>query len=125
MIAGKALTVVVVKVNPEKEEGFNHFYHNEHIPEFLHSFPEILRAKRYVCTSQNIAVSEHPEGVMNLGKHYLTVYEFPSEEVQHQVFERVQVPGRKEREAWDKMASECLTFLSRNFYTEIYSRTKK
>jgi hypothetical protein len=79
-MAKKALTVVVVKVKPENEEEFNHFYHTEHIPEFLYSFPEILQAKRYVCTSQNISMPEHLEGLVNLGKHYLTVYEFASEE---------------------------------------------
>jgi len=121
-MTAKALTVVVVKVKPEKEEEFNHFYHNEHVPEFLHSFPEILQAKRYVCTSQSVAMPEQPESLINLGKHYLTVYEFSSEEVQRQVFERVQIPGRKERETWDKMAGQCLTFLSRNLYTEIFSK---
>jgi hypothetical protein len=66
---GKYLFVVMLDVEPDKEEEFNELYNNEHIP-FLLEVPGVLSAARY----ENV---EGDEGVPK----YLAIYEIESPDV--------------------------------------------
>ena len=66
---GKYLFVVMLDVEPDKEEEFNELYDKEHIP-FLLEVPGVLSATRY----------ENVEGSEGVPK-YLAVYEIESPDV--------------------------------------------
>ena len=66
---GQYLFVVMLDVEPDKEEEFNELYNNEHIP-FLLEVPGVLSAARY----ENV---EGDEGVPK----YLAIYEIESPDV--------------------------------------------
>ena len=66
---GQYLFVVMLDVEPDKEEEFNELYNNEHIPLLL-EVPGVLSAARY----------ENVEGAEGVPK-YLAIYEIESPDV--------------------------------------------
>lgn len=47
MLDKKGLFVVMAKVAPEKEEAFNRWYNEDHMPKALERFPGVLSGRRY------------------------------------------------------------------------------
>ncbi len=43
----KGMLIIMAKVIPEKEEAFNRWYNEEHLPRVLDRLPGILSARRY------------------------------------------------------------------------------
>ncbi len=48
-MAAKAILVISLDIDPEKEEAFNHWYNTKHIPEMLR-VPGVISAHRYRAT---------------------------------------------------------------------------
>ncbi len=46
-MAGRGLFIVMAAMAPEKEEAFNRWYNEEHLPRTLEMLPGILSGKRY------------------------------------------------------------------------------
>lgn len=65
----RGLMLNMATVDPEHEEEFNRWYHEEHIPDVLKRFPEIKKVRRYRASD-----GQEPR--------YLVVYEYdaPDEE---------------------------------------------
>jgi hypothetical protein len=67
-MAGKGLFIVVASIAPEKEEAFNRWYNEDHLPKALERLPGIISGRRY-------KIMEGAEGYK-----YMAVYEFESYE---------------------------------------------
>lgn len=61
--APRGLMINFATVEPEHEEEFNRWYHQEHIPDVLKRFPQITSARRYRATD-----GQEPR--------YLMIYEY-------------------------------------------------
>lgn len=59
----RGLMLNLASVDPQFEDEFNRWYHQEHIPDVKQRFPEITRVRRYRATD-----GEEPK--------YLVVYEY-------------------------------------------------
>ncbi len=46
-MAGKGLFIVMASCPPEKEEAFNRWYNEEHVPKVLERVPGVLSGRRY------------------------------------------------------------------------------
>lgn len=60
------LLVTTNPVSPDKEQEFNTWYNETHIPEIVERIPGITGARRYEAASSNAAVPDH---------RYLAIYE--------------------------------------------------
>ena len=64
----KALFIVMAKMTPDKEEAFNKWYNEEHLPRVLERHPGVLTGRRYKII----------EGIDEY--QYMAVYEYESYE---------------------------------------------
>ena len=67
-MANKGLFMVMAKVPPGKEEAYNRWYNEDHMPKALERFPGVLSGRRYKIT----------EG--GEGYNYLAIYEYETYE---------------------------------------------
>ena len=46
-MAGRGLIIIMAPMAPEKEEAFNRWYNEDHLPKVLERFPGVLSGRRY------------------------------------------------------------------------------
>jgi hypothetical protein len=97
----KYLYVVMMDVEPDKEEVFNKVYDEEHIP-VLTKVPGVISAARYKTSDQGVA-------------HYLAIYELESPDVpDSKAFRKASDSGE-----WPTMVRPYCKNRSRIIYTQI------
>lgn len=119
-MSNKALVIVGLSVNTEREAEFNQFYHHQYIPNIMRVIPELKLARRY---------QEHNvEGSLRYyNKKYLTIYECASEAMAQKALEAIKNrPGReKERVQWNEFQASSLYHLeSACIYTQTYAHRR-
>jgi antibiotic biosynthesis monooxygenase (ABM) superfamily enzyme len=67
-MAQKGVFIVMAKVPPEKEDAYNRWYNEEHMPKALNRFPGVLGGRRYKITDGGD------------GYNYIALYEYESYE---------------------------------------------
>ncbi len=65
-MAKKGLFIVMAKVPPEKEDAYNRWYNEDHMPKALERFPGVISGRRYKITDGGD------------GYNYLAIYEYES-----------------------------------------------
>ena len=80
-MAGRGLFIVMAAVAPEKEEAFNRWYNEEHLPKTLERLPGILNGKRYKIV----------EGEEKY--RFMAVYEFESYEALEAAYKSDHIKG--------------------------------
>jgi hypothetical protein len=95
-----------MSVSSKKEEEFNHWYANHHIPHIIKRFPDPL-VKRFV------SIDEHE-------KHYLTIYEFLYPERLGEAREITKDQSRPEKKEWDNWQAICVEKFERFYYYQIF-----
>ena len=65
-MAKKGVFIVMAKVPPEKEDAYNRWYDEEHMPKALNRFPGVLGGRRYKITDGGD------------GYNYIALYEYES-----------------------------------------------
>jgi antibiotic biosynthesis monooxygenase (ABM) superfamily enzyme len=68
MMAKRGLLIVMASIAPEREEAFNRWYNEDHLPKMLERMPGILSGRRYKIT----------EGEERY--QFIAIYEFESYE---------------------------------------------
>jgi antibiotic biosynthesis monooxygenase (ABM) superfamily enzyme len=67
-MAQKGIFIVMAKVQPDKEDAFNRWYDEDHMPKALNRFPGVMSGRRY-------KILDGGEGY-----NYMALYEFESQE---------------------------------------------
>ena len=67
-MANKGVFIVMAKVPPEKEDAYNRWYDEDHLPKALNRFPGVLSGRRYKITDGGD------------GYNYIALYEYESYE---------------------------------------------
>lgn len=102
------ILLVSLKVAPEKEQEFNHWYQDLYIPKLLNLIPEFLSARRYVSTGDG-------------ERHYLTVYEFADEASMEKAMKALGNPARaKDREEWHQWEETYLKDMTDGTFRQVY-----
>ena len=95
---------------PHKEEEFNHFYSEVHVPNVARE-PGVLGAYRYQ------AVDGRP-------REYVTIYAFENEEARSKAMRRASdAISEEEHDEWQRWRSGYLTEFTYNTFREIYNST--
>jgi antibiotic biosynthesis monooxygenase (ABM) superfamily enzyme len=68
IVAKKGLLIIMASIAPEKEEAYNRWYNEDHLPKLLERFPGILSGRRYKIVEGE---EEH---------RFMALYEFESYE---------------------------------------------
>ena len=74
-MADKGLFIVMAKITPEKEEAFNRWYNEVHIPEVLATGGGVLGARRYKIKAERTLL-EGGKVNNDIEYQYMTIYEF-------------------------------------------------
>ncbi len=77
---GKGLFIVMAKITADKEEAFNKWYDEVHMPQAMNRLP-MLSGRRYKIMDERTL---HEGGKVEIEKpvyQYMAVYEFPSYEI--------------------------------------------
>lgn len=110
----KAIILISLTVDTDKEIEFNDFYHHYYIPKIIQTIPEIHSARRY---------KEHNvDGTFRyLNKQYLTIFECESEEKAQKALTAINNRSghEEEKNAWKKWQSDSLYNLQ---HTAVYSQ---
>ncbi len=89
----KGLYIVMASISPEKEEAFNKWYNEEHLPMNLEIMPGILSGRRYKI----ISGSPHEEKY-----RYMAMYEYKN----YEMLEAAQGPERERSELRKRLHRE-------------------
>ena len=79
-MAGKGLLIVMAKITPEKEEAFNRWYNEVHLPQALERLPGVLGGRRYKIQEER-TLHEGGEFTIDTAYQYMAIYEFENFEV--------------------------------------------
>lgn len=94
----RPLYFVRLKVNPAREEEFNRWYHERHIPRLLQYVPAFKTARRYRAMQ---GVEDAPADDGKQWQYYLTVYELESAEKVQDAIKGLAIPERQpDHEEW-------------------------
>ena len=74
-MADRGLFIVMAKITPEKEEAFNRWYNEVHIPEALAMGGGVLAARRYKINAERTLL-EGGKVKNDIEYQYMTIYEF-------------------------------------------------
>ena len=109
----RAIILISLSVDTEKETEFNDFYHHYYIPNLMQVIPEINTARRY----QEYNVDGN---LRYLNKRYLTIYECESKENAQKAMDAIQnrQSMKQETREWKKWQSNSLWNVA---HTAIYS----
>jgi len=77
---GKGLFIVMAKISPEKEEAFNRWYNEVHLPQALERLP-MLSGRRYKIKDERTLLTGGKVKVEVPEYQYMAIYEFPSYEI--------------------------------------------
>lgn len=98
MSDARPLYFVRLKVDPAREEEFNRWYHERHIPRLLQYVPTFKTARRYRAMP---SVEDGPAADGKQWNYYLTVYELESADKVQEAITGLGVPERKpDHEEW-------------------------
>ncbi|QBR83038.1 hypothetical protein E3983_00910 [Legionella israelensis] len=117
----KALIIVSLNIDSEKEAEFNDFYHHVYIPKLMDLVPEIESAKRY---------EEHNvDGTLRYyNKQFLTIYQCASESMAKQALQAIQTRSGREQEKseWNTWQSKYLHGIQEAcIYTQRYEHPRR
>ncbi len=77
---GKGLLIVMAKISPEKEEAFNRWYNEVHLPMVLERVPGVLSGRRYKIQEER-TLTEGANFKIDTAYQYMAIYEFENFEV--------------------------------------------
>ncbi len=77
---GKGLLIVMAKISPEKEEAFNRWYNEVHLPMVLERLPGVLSGRRYRIQEER-TLTEGGKFRLDTAYQYMAIYEFENFEV--------------------------------------------
>ncbi len=72
---GKGLFIVMAKISPEKEEAFNRWYNEVHLPQALERLPGMLSGRRYKIQEER-TLYEGGKSKIDTAYQYMAIYEF-------------------------------------------------
>lgn len=116
----KAIILISLSVNTEKEAEFNSFYHHVYIPKLMEVIPEMESVRRY--EENNV------DGTLRYySKQFLTIYECASEKDAQQALQAIYNRSGRENEKsqWQEWEERCLYNLkSACIYTQRYEHPR-
>ena len=80
IMAGKGLFIVMSKISPDKEEEFNRWYNEVHLPYALERLP-MLSGRRYKIKDERTLLEGGKVKIEEPEYQYMAVYEFESYEI--------------------------------------------
>jgi len=79
-MAGKGLFIVMAKISAEKEEAFNRWYNEVHLPQALERLPGMISGRRYKIMEER-TLYEKGVSKVDTEYQYMAIYEFETFEI--------------------------------------------
>jgi hypothetical protein len=119
MTPSTTIMIVDLSVDPARQSGFDRFYHDFYIPEFLRAVPEVLSARRY---AEIDILGKLDAATM----HFLTVYDLVSDDCMDNIEAAIARSAHQEAsDQFKKWKQEGLTYFDRAFFREIHRHPRQ